>query len=813
MFLRSFPPLRLLLLIFFITLCSSFSEGPQLDDLIQDTQIGQESEQQEESPESSGAKSHPGEKSSSASRRFYNNNLSGKTALIIRAGKIAIPPSAQLVANNMKKAFSGIPSTQKTIEHFTKKYLVDGNATESKLRSMGYTIKRLYSSDYPSGSKYKQAVRDAMENPDTSLVLFYGHGDTGNGVALYYPSEYAFQDPSHLKSLLNPSSGSKAYLSATEVQSWLKGRKLDGLILMSCNGAYQTYLAKHKVVGKSASGRYRWDQLVSDNGFFAGWATYSLYFDPRTPRILNSLDRHQKSKPGYKKVYYIRTGPFLRKISLLGGLDDGDAYWNQLAKDSKVKVHDEKVDEMVASLVDLVSEIKEGRRDLYSSVRSFLIRHEEFLKKEGIENTNSDGSFGELGTNPTHSEVNRYINANANSILTQALSAVVPDLVLPLKTKLSFIPGKPNHVKIDTRFRIIRGKGIEKVFSFLSQQAQFVKGLDRETLEKNLKKLHRNFPEIDFDVQATLERRIEGGKPKVIPVVHGYRLVLGKMKNRLPSKSSPYEIHASTTSLNQFVEDAIEGQFGEYQKVFSKSWTIDYLINSTTISIAGYIKLYDFKGLNIYHREDGTLDISAKWKFKINWPWLGNRYAYATTKIFLKRTMLQEPNSVRVKPKIQLVLGSGWAPQVPDVSWLPTGLVNKGFEKASKWVIGTGIEKTFHFFAEQLNELIHQQIGDYLPDDPDGKAKFDRVIKENPFIKKFVSKEKFAQMRANANKQKLVIESVQSSGSTITAKLSSLVLNLTELIPGSQAKSVTSEVLIKDLVIKKDRISAYIDLR
>ena len=113
--------------------------------------------------------------------RFYNPDAANKKAVIIRAGKIAIPPTAQLLASNMKKAFSGIPSTQKTIDNFTKKYLVDGRATENKLSAIGYQIVRVYSSKYSSARAYKSAVKAAIQDPKTSLVLFYGHGDTGNG--------------------------------------------------------------------------------------------------------------------------------------------------------------------------------------------------------------------------------------------------------------------------------------------------------------------------------------------------------------------------------------------------------------------------------------------------------------------------------------------------------------------------------------------------------------------------------------------------------------------------------------------------------
>ncbi|MBT3783505.1 hypothetical protein HOF92_00940, partial [bacterium] len=102
----------------------SFGEEPGMEGL--STPVNsQDVQENKESPDATLSEDTGSEppKSGLQKGRFYNPDAANKKAVIIRAGKIAIPPTAQLLASNMKKAFSGIPSTQKTIDNFTKKYL------------------------------------------------------------------------------------------------------------------------------------------------------------------------------------------------------------------------------------------------------------------------------------------------------------------------------------------------------------------------------------------------------------------------------------------------------------------------------------------------------------------------------------------------------------------------------------------------------------------------------------------------------------------------------------------------------------------
>ncbi|MCJ8345087.1 hypothetical protein MJH12_06075, partial [bacterium] len=369
-------------------------------------------------------------------------------------------------------------------------------------------------------------------------------------------------------------------------------------------------------------------------------------------------------------------------------------------------VHDEKVDGFVHNVIDLTENLQDQDKTVLSSMKKFLVEHQKFLKEDGVENTNSDGTYGELPANPSVKDLNAYINASSKSVATQAFKAFAPGLIVPENLKLYLSESNPNSLKINVNIKVKRGESLQKVFALVGDKVNKVSGIDEKALKENIKELHKSFPEIDIQIDSTLTRKSKNGKLAVEARVHGYQIFLGDIQGKKPAKKSDYEIHANVKDLNRFVRQAVEKQFGKEQLVFSNSWTIDYLINTYKIAIKGFIKLDDFKGLNIYWKDSNTIDISAKWRFKIEWPWLGTRYAYATTKIFLNRTMMKEDNSVKVTPEIQLQLGSGWAPQVPNVRWLPTSIVNRFFSRAAKWVIGTGISQTFNYFEKEINKMV-----------------------------------------------------------------------------------------------------------
>ncbi|PCJ21346.1 MAG: hypothetical protein COB02_01805 [Candidatus Cloacimonadota bacterium] len=803
--------LFLISILLFLTFTFTHSqkiESPSFDDI----QSEQSSNSLESSNQNQASKNNK-QSNTQTQTKFYKTSSLGQ-AIIIRAGKLAIPPSAQLIVNKLKDSFSGIPSTQDTLSNFSKKYLVDLEATTQTLKAMGYSVKNLFSSDYNTGSSYKNAVKESIKDDNTKLIIFYGHGDTGNGVALYYPSEYSFEDPTQFEEINKSSGDQHADLSADDLKKWLGDKKLKALILMSCNGAYQTYLSKHKVLNKSASSYFRWDQVVEKGGFFAGWATYSLYFNPKTPKILHSLQRHIKSGSKTTKYYYIRTGSFLRKISVMAGLDDGDKYWNHLKNDKSVRVHDEKVDGLVDNLIDLASNLQDKNKNIHNSMKNFLISHQKFLDDNDITNTNSDGSYAKLPSNPSTKDLNSYINANSDSVAKIALQALAPDLITPKHFKLYLDESNPNSIRLDADLKVSRGKSLQNILSFLGDQTKGVKGLDSDKLKDNIKTIHKSFPEINLQIDATLERNFKNNKIGVQPTIHGYQLFLGKTPIQKPVKTSDFEIHLNVKDLNKLFKQAIEKQFSKEEKIFSNSWTLNYLLGKKTFSIEGYIGLQSFDGLNNHWRNKDTLDLSAKWRLKIDWPLLGKRYAYATTKIFLKREMMKETNSVRVTPEIQLVLGDGWAPQVPEVSWLPTKIVNSFFSKVTKWVIGKGVAKTFDFLEHKLNKIIQEKAGPYMPKDPHAKQKFDQMVKVyNRFLPKYMSKETLEKIRKDSAQQKFYILSTKSSGDTITAKCSGIILNLGELIPGLNKKDMIQAIRVKNIKSTKSTLSIYTDFK
>jgi len=741
---------------------SALAQEPGFNNLQESTQTSDEANpSQIEEEGSSETGSEP---------RIYRSSVK-KKALLVRAGKLAIPPTAQIAARKVKELFRASPGTQETVDHFTAKYLVDEQSTVSKLESMGYEVEKVYSSDFESGREYKNHLKGLVEDERTEVLVFFGHGDKANGVALYYPSEYAFQDPTDLEAISGgglPGSD-KANLSARDLKNWLGERKLKGLILMSCNGAYQTYIHKHTIPGKRATSNPRWDEVVGEDGFFAGFATYSLYFDPRTPRILEAMEEHFDEGED-KGIYYIRTGPFLRKISLLGGLDDGQRYYDVLKNDEKVHVHDEQVDGLTSSLVNLVTAVQSKDVSLRDSIEHFLLEHQDFLKEEHIGNEHNDGSFsGELSQNPTAREITDYINAHAKSVITVALKAVSPDLFLPQRIRVKLYDSNPQKISLDARLQIRRGRGLDRLVKLLSSKVGSVEGIDKDVLKENLSTLSSNFPGLDLDFKMDLKKKVNGSTVSFEPIITGYRIYLGDNTGALPGQRSPYEIHAQVSALNRFVSRAMEDQFSQRQQVFHQDLRVT--------DISGSIKLHRFHGLNQNYKDRNHFDISAQWEFEIDWPVIGKRYAYATTIVQIKRELLQETNTFKLTPKVTLKLDRGWTPKVRFGQSL--------LDRAVRWVLGKGIQATFHFFEDKFNQMIHAEIGRFIPDDP-----------------------------RTGNRQKLVLDNVHGDSTSIEGQFKGMIFDLDMVMPGGKMDElVTSRIKIVDLYSTKDRISCLIELK
>ncbi|MCJ8344994.1 hypothetical protein MJH12_05600, partial [bacterium] len=121
--------MKYFLLSFFIAVLSlspSFAEDPEFSGISEATTIIEdklEGSNTEENSESSDTVSATQSEEKKTSSKFYQKSLKGQ-AVIVRASKIAIPPTAQLIANNLKESFSGMPGTQETLSNFSKKYLL-----------------------------------------------------------------------------------------------------------------------------------------------------------------------------------------------------------------------------------------------------------------------------------------------------------------------------------------------------------------------------------------------------------------------------------------------------------------------------------------------------------------------------------------------------------------------------------------------------------------------------------------------------------------------------------------------------------------
>jgi len=144
--------------------------------------------------------------------------------------------------------------------------------------------------------------------------------------------------------------------------------------------------------------------------------------------------------------------------------------------------------------------------------------------------------------------------------------------------------------------------------------------------------------------------------------------------------------------------------------------------------------------------------------------------------------MASMPDGVRLTPRIEMTLGSGWSPQ-SGWSWL-----DRQLQSAVHWVINTGLREAFPFFAGKINGLLSAHLSAYLP-------------------------------TVNGRQQSLsVLRVTKPSNSTLNADLSSLVIKLGDFVPaGSAGQFVQNQVIdnirLHDVSTARGRLSILVDYR
>jgi hypothetical protein len=230
--------------------------------------------------------------------------------------------------------------------------------------------------------------------------------------------------------------------------------------------------------------------------------------------------------------------------------------------------------------------------------------------------------------------------------------------------------------------------------------------------------------------------------------------------------------------LDVFIQLKLESLFGVETKIFEKVIAGQKLI--------GYLRLHDYKGINRYWTRSDGLDITVEWELVLDWPVLGRRYSYLTSRMEVVRTMSSTPSYMLVSSTIQLGLGSGWYPPEDELpgSRLPSylgGTSDSWYAKAARWLVGSGIESTFRFWGEKLNLVMKEKLGPILP-------------------------------KIDGEEQEFQVESVVHEDDTVFFTLSNLTLDMKQLLAPRLPEDMRERFTLKNIKTRKESITLVLEV-
>ena len=180
------------------------------------------------------------------------------------------------------------------------------------------------------------------------------------------------------------------------------------------------------------------------------------------------------------------------------------------------------------------------------------------------------------------------------------------------------------------------------------------------------------------------------------------------------------------------------------------------------------------------------MDITLEWELVLDWPVLGRRYSYLTSRMEVIRTMSETPNFMMVSSTIQLGLGSGWYPPEDELpkGGMPKylgGTSSSWYAKAARWLIGTGIESTFKYWGEKLNVVLKEKLGPILP-------------------------------TVDGEEQELLVETVVHEDDTVFFTLSDLTLDMKQLLAPRLPEDMRERFEVKDIKTSKEKVTLVLEV-
>jgi hypothetical protein len=214
-----------------------------------------------------------------------------KRALVIRGGKYGVAPYALSIIRRAAEACSFDPAVKKFLEdHLSRQYISDDAEVVARLEAMGYEVKRFTSAEYANAqARFKPDVLAELRKPETAVLVFYGHGNPDH---FWLLDERENNVPGLDEMIRDKRLKHPAEaISVDDLHGAVKDRGgLDALILHGCQNGTSSYRRERGI--EQGQGVTFSECVKKGQGFFGGWVTFSVYLHAETLPILERFFCH-----------------------------------------------------------------------------------------------------------------------------------------------------------------------------------------------------------------------------------------------------------------------------------------------------------------------------------------------------------------------------------------------------------------------------------------------------------------------------------------------------------------------------------------
>jgi hypothetical protein len=615
-----------------------------------------------------------------------------KTALIIRGGRFGINQQVLGILKRIADVFEVDPSVQRFLRtYLQEQYISDDRQVKARLEAMGYHVEHKTSLGYANNlGQMKADVLEVLRRPETTLVVFYGHGSTWGA---WLTDDRENNAPGLAELLRRPEERHpEQVLSVDDVKAARGSNPLDGMIMHGCQQGTNPYLKEIKGTNSDATFA---DCVKPDGmGFYAGWVTYSTYLDPRTMPILDRYFCHVATRDTLaadarkrSSRFWTRTSAIGRKMTLLAFGSDGSSLDEAvLAADPEVHGHDfEYLSDVVPVrlFIELLCDLKMGNGTLAADVRKFLIDYYRYVQANDIPMRQAgQGEPPRLSPSPTTAELNRLIAYHGRIMVGEALQAIAPGLVELKSKRVYFSDAQPEKLFADLEFEVRRASELDEVVRLLRRlyEQQIADGLSTgvggaigpqlgarisSTLDELVRALDTQLVAVTVELSLEKAKKPDGTTNTVRPTIYGYNLCVGDLSHaRRASRDAPYEIHMSLATVERLFKRAATSMFGSEIKVY-ESRLVDL-----------YARMHGEP--QIVRTDNQTLWVRMKVEVRGDWALVSDGFGYLWADITLNVT----PGGglkVNVRPSVGIRFLDGW----PFPAWVGRIIATKVAEKVT----------------------------------------------------------------------------------------------------------------------------------